>query len=112
MTSEWGSHSQYGPVTFTATVNASRCVCYFSSIALPPDGAVQFYVDGVPTGDPVPVSISNQVDQNDNYYATATTAPISTLSPGPHTITADYLPDGAKFGIGIARLRSRTRLLG
>lgn len=99
VTSEWGSHSQYGPVTFTATVNASQCVCYFSQIGLPPDGAVQFYVDGVPTGNPVPVSISSQVDGNGNYYATATTASIATLSPGSHTITADYLPDGAKFGI-------------
>lgn len=98
VTSSSGSHGAYGPVTFTATVNASRCVCYFSGIPLSPDGAVQFIVDGVPAGNPVPVSISSQVDQFDNYYATAATAPISSLSPGPHTITADYLPDGAKFG--------------
>jgi len=98
VTSSSGSHGAYGPVTFTATVNASRCDCYFSGIPLSPDGAVQFYVDGVPTGNPVPVSISSQVDQFDNYYATAASAPISTLGPGPHTITADYLPDGAKSG--------------
>jgi subtilase family serine protease len=60
------------PVTFTATVTASSATGI-------PTGAVQFYVDGTPTGAAVPLSSGS-----------ATSAPLSTLAVGNHAVTAAY----------------------
>ena len=63
-------------VTFTATINT------ISSAAGTPSGTVQFKVDGANFGSAVPVS-----------KGIATSAAISTLSVGTHTVTAIYSGD-------------------
>lgn len=96
VTSSVASPSVYGQaVTFTATVTPQNCQCWRSGIPLAPDGAVQFYVDGVARGEPVPVSPSAGFNTAGNVYATAS-LPIGDLGPGSHAITVRYLPSGAR----------------
>ena len=79
------------PVTFTATVTGALTA---GSVA--PTGTVQFTANGVPLGGPVPLSAVS---------AGSATASITTssLSPGTHTISAqysgdaNYLPRAASF---------------
>lgn len=65
-----GSNPSYAgnPLTYTATVSPT-----------PPGGTVQFKVDGTNVGSPVPLA-----------GGSATSAPITTLLPGPHNVTAVY----------------------
>jgi hypothetical protein len=67
-------------VSFTAAVTAA------ASSSGPPTGAVQFLVDGVDFGAPVPLT-----------NGTAQSQSTATLAPGPHTVTAVYSGD-AHFG--------------
>jgi len=64
-------------VTFTATVNSTNTVN---------SGAVQFLVDGFNLGDPVAV-----------VNGVATSTPITTLTPGQHTVTAAYSDASHRF---------------
>jgi len=69
--------STYGQgVTFTANVTPATAT-----------GTIQFQVDGVNSGTPVALASGS-----------ATSASITTLTAGPHTITAVYSGDGNVFG--------------
>ena len=71
--------SKYGQsVTFTATVTATTGT---------PTGTVQFRIDGGDFGSPIPLSGGK-----------ATSAGISSLSVGNHTVTADYTPSAGFKG--------------
>ena len=73
-------------VTFAAqVVNASP------ESTADPTGSVQFYVDGTPYGDPVPL--------NEDGAATVTD---SDLPAGTHQITAGSLPDNDNFGASLS----------
>lgn len=74
--SGWLSYGQ--AVTVTAQILGS-------SSSVVPTGAVQFEVDGTPTGDPVALTSGS---------AQLTT---SSLSAGTHMVTATYQPDSASF---------------
>jgi hypothetical protein len=65
------------PVTFTATVAP------VSPAGGAPTGTVQFVVDGTNLGAPVPLAADG----------TAQSGSLSSLSPGPHTVTAVYSGD-------------------
>ncbi len=71
-------------VTFTAIVS--------SATGATPTGTVQFFIDGKPFDDPVPL-----------VGAAATSDPDSMLSLGPHTVTAMYVND-ADFASGTGTL--------
>ncbi|WP_205473313.1 Ig-like domain-containing protein [Nocardioides sp. SYSU D00038] len=72
----------FEPLTFTAQVAP------VGPGAGSPTGTVQFSVDGIALGDPVPVS------------GGAATSPVARLAAGAHTVTADYSGDAAFAGAG------------
>jgi len=96
VTADSGGTSVYGQgVTFTATVSATL------PGAGTPTGSVQFKVDGTDSGSPVTLGGTAQ----------ATSASISDLSVGPHTITAVYGGDtdfnGSSDGTGASQTVSK-----
>src|SRR5262249_36784261 len=92
------------PVLTTISVSASdpsptlgEAVTFSADVAntaneRTPTGTVQFFIDGQPIGDPVPL-----------FEGTAVSDPDSALGPGPHAVTAVYFSD-ADFVSGIGRL--------
>ena len=72
-------------ITYTATVTNT------SDTAAPPAGSVQFVVDGVNSGTPVPLTAggTNALGQ---AISQTVSAPISFLSGASHTVQAVYIP--------------------
>jgi RHS repeat-associated protein len=88
-------------ITFTATVTSAIGTAT-------PTGSVQFVIDGTDFG--APIALSNGM---------ATSDPISTLAPGNHSITAQYLNTDGQFtpttgslagGLTVAKLNPSTTL--
>jgi hypothetical protein len=81
-----GSMSALGqPVTFTATTESLDYFQHSGSYYVP-SGTVQFQVDGSDYGSPVQVA-------NPTTYEGVASIIISSLAPGPHTVTAVYSGD-------------------
>ncbi len=72
-------------ITYTATVANT------SGTAAAPAGAIQFVVDGVNTGAPVPL-IASGVNGSGQLISQAVSAPINFLSGAGHSVQAVYVP--------------------
>lgn len=74
-------HVEGGQTRFTATVETEW---------IHANGRVQFYVDGVPYGDPV--TLDSTATPAGAQASAALEIPESDIAVGPHTLVAEYLP--------------------